>query len=188
MTHQEIWGQFYLFVISLVFGAVIAFFYDSVRAVRCGLFRKTHKILRFMGDCIYGLAAGITGFGILFWENDGELRFYPFLGLVLGYCLYEFLIGKYYRYYLARTLRFFRKKAEGVCRVFCGKIQKNKNRIKTWQTAKKNKRLEKRREKNREKEKKTRERKKKERTDGTKKSGRKKSQKGKGEKAADHRI
>ena len=188
MTHQEILEQFYLLVMSMVFGAVVAFFYDSVRAIRAGLFHKMHKFLRFVGDCFYGLVVGIIGFGIFFLINDGELRFYPFLGLVLGYFLYEFLIGKYYRYYLARTLRFFRKKIEDVFGIFWRKIQKIRNRIKTWQLEKRKKRLEKKKGKDQKNDKQNKKRKKKEKTDGTKKSGRKEGQKGKGAKTADHRI
>lgn len=214
MTHQDILRQFYLLVISLVFGSVIAFFYDSVRAVRCGLFKKTHKLLRFLGDCIYGITAGIIGFGILFWENEGELRFYPFLGLSLGYVLYECLIGKYYRYHLTRTLRFFRGKLKAAFQALQRRFQAKRQKLKARRDQERKKRLEKKKEKeesrkkeeskrkeesrgkaesckkdeNRKKGERNRGKKQKEEKDGTEKGRRKKNRKTKGEKAADHRI
>jgi len=80
-----------LFLLFVVFGAACALLYDLLRA-----FRKEmhHGLFWVMAEDVLFSALACAGcYSIFFMKNQGALRAYGFLGILLGVLLYHFTIG-----------------------------------------------------------------------------------------------
>jgi spore cortex biosynthesis protein YabQ len=67
-------------------GLGLGFFFDIYRVLTGKLEIKRWLIAIF--DIIYGLAAAVAVFRVLYYSNYGQLRFFIFFGLLLGIYLY----------------------------------------------------------------------------------------------------
>ncbi len=82
----------YIFLCSLIGGAVIAFLYDIFRIKRKAI--KTSAIFIYFEDLIFWIIVAIVMFGVVYYGNDGEIRGYIFLGTILGVTLYSVIFSK----------------------------------------------------------------------------------------------
>lgn len=85
--------QLSVFILTVAIGMLAGFCFDVYRVVR-NLFRL-RKIGTFLGDIFFWLAFTGLSFYILLLGNAGEVRFYVFIGLVIGAFMYLQLLGKY---------------------------------------------------------------------------------------------
>ena len=99
MKHE--W-QFFLF--SALYGVEILFVYDLIRSFRNTW--KHKKILIAAGDMLFWLATGIFLFTRLYLWNNGILRWYFFVGLLLGMLVYAVGISPY----VVKIVSFFLKR------------------------------------------------------------------------------
>lgn len=91
MENQTL-NQAYLFLIFILNGAFIGFIFDIFRIIRRSF--KTNDIMTYLQDLIFWIIAGSTVLYSIFIFNQGEIRFYIFIGLLLGIILYILLLSK----------------------------------------------------------------------------------------------
>ncbi|ANE45984.1 hypothetical protein SY83_06455 [Paenibacillus swuensis] len=88
MTLQE---QFFTLAMMSLSGVALGVVYDAYR-VLCSELRAPRWILSVM-DLVYWLFATLFVFRVLYYSNQGEIRLFVFLGLILGILFYFWLIG-----------------------------------------------------------------------------------------------
>lgn len=92
MTQLDLYSQWMTVVLMLFCGLMLGIAYDSYRVV-AGQLRFPRWTLPCF-DILYWLAATWFVFQMLVKGNQGELRFYVFLGLALGAWLYYILLSR----------------------------------------------------------------------------------------------
>lgn len=78
--------QLQLFLYSILMGALLGMIYDLTR-----IFRKAIKHPNFLvqiEDGLYWMICALLMFAILYMHNYGEMRFFIFLGMILGAVFY----------------------------------------------------------------------------------------------------
>ena len=100
-----------LFLVSVALGVVLGLCYDALKIIRIllgwhhGLPAQTStkrhrwhdltgKIFLFVQDLLFGVLCGIVLILILYFVNDGQVRFLAPLGLACGFFAYTFTLGK----------------------------------------------------------------------------------------------
>lgn len=79
-------NQAYIFLIFVLNGILIGFLFDIFRILRLSF--KTKDFVTYIEDIIFWiLTGGIILYSIFIFSN-GEIRFYMFLGLIIGIVLY----------------------------------------------------------------------------------------------------
>lgn len=86
--HQET----YAFAISLLGGVSIALIYDILRAIR--MMMKSNKKVIHLFDIIFWIIAAGMSFYFINIGNDGQIRGFMFIGLIIGWTIYFFIVGK----------------------------------------------------------------------------------------------
>lgn len=86
--------QLYSFIIYIVSGIIIGIFFDLFRILRRSFI--TSDIITYLQDIIFWLGSGFFLLFIIFKFNNGEVRFYIFIGLLLGGLIYLLTISKYF--------------------------------------------------------------------------------------------
>lgn len=90
--HSQITCELRNLGLACLLGAVMTAFYDVFRIlrriIRHGIFWISAE------DCLYWLCFAVAEFGLLYQQNNGVIRFYIFLGTVVGAVLYHFLISR----------------------------------------------------------------------------------------------
>lgn len=88
----SIGNQAYIFLYSVLSGMLIAFIYDVFRIKRKAI--KTGNIGIYFEDLIYWVIVATIMFGMVYLSNDGEIRGYIFIGVVIGISLYVLVFSK----------------------------------------------------------------------------------------------
>lgn len=83
--------QFFTLAMMSMSGILLGIVFDVYRAV-CGQLRVSRWILSLL-DLVYWAFATVFVFRVLYYSNQGQLRFFVFLGLVIGTLLYFWLIS-----------------------------------------------------------------------------------------------
>ena len=86
-------NQAYLFLIFVVNGILIGFIFDFFRILRISF--KTKDFVTYLEDLFFWIMTGILLIYSIFVFNNGEIRFFMFLGVMIGTILYMLLISKY---------------------------------------------------------------------------------------------
>lgn len=86
--------QLYSFVIYMISGMIIGIFFDIFRILRKSF--KTSDIITYIEDIIFWICSGIFLLFVLFKFNNGEIRSYIIIGLLLGILIYMLTISKYF--------------------------------------------------------------------------------------------
>jgi spore cortex biosynthesis protein YabQ len=85
--------QAYVFLATLYGGILIGFIYDLYRILRC-IFRPK-KIATIIEDLIFWIVIAIASVCVLLFSNEGQLRFYTFLGFLIGALLYNRILSRF---------------------------------------------------------------------------------------------
>lgn len=86
-------NQAYLFAIFIINGILIGILFDIFRILRKSF--KTIDIVTYIQDVVFWILTGILTLFFIFTYNNGEIRLYVFLGIILGILLYMLTISKY---------------------------------------------------------------------------------------------
>ncbi len=86
-------NQAYLFMMFVINGILIGFLFDVFRVLRKSF--KTKDIITYIEDISFWILAGGLTLYFIFYYNNGEIRFYIFLGIILGILIYILTISKY---------------------------------------------------------------------------------------------
>ena len=84
--NQVVNSQTLLFLTCIEIGVIMGMFYDLIR-----IFRKIiphPNWLIQVEDTLYWVSGALIGFAILYMHNYGKIRFFVFLGMILGGVLY----------------------------------------------------------------------------------------------------
>jgi spore cortex biosynthesis protein YabQ len=85
-------AQAYVFLWAVMGGALIALLFDVFRIIRKAF--KTGNVLTYIEDIVFWIAVAFIMFTVAYISNDGQLRSYVFLGVLLGVVLYAMLLSK----------------------------------------------------------------------------------------------
>lgn len=85
-------NQAYIFLCSILAGAIIAFIYDAFRIKRKAV--KTVGLLVQLEDILFWVLVAVVMLTTVYYSNEGELRGYIFLGALLGIIFYSLLLSK----------------------------------------------------------------------------------------------
>ena len=107
-------AQMISFLTALCIGLILGIIFDFFRVIRSTLHLK--MIATHILDALYWIISIGIAFGLLILINWGELRFYIFLGIILGAGVYYKLISRYMMYIFFRAIHVSR-----VCIVYVNK-------------------------------------------------------------------
>ncbi|WP_027725238.1 spore cortex biosynthesis protein YabQ [Tuberibacillus calidus] len=79
---------------------------------------KKHRWLRLVTDVLFWVTQGLFIFFILLYLNEGEIRFYLFLALALGFSAYKALFEKPFNYLLEVFIRVIHATIRIINRIF----------------------------------------------------------------------
>ena len=86
-------NQAHLFLIFVINGILIGLLFDMFRISRKVI--KTSNIITYIEDILFWILTGIIILYSIFVFNNGQLRFYMFLGIILGAICYLLFISSY---------------------------------------------------------------------------------------------
>lgn len=86
-------NQAYLFLIFIIDGIIIGLLFDFFRILRKTI--KTSDIITYIQDALFWILTGIIILYTTFTFNDGEIRMYMFIAILLGVICYITLISSY---------------------------------------------------------------------------------------------
>ena len=86
-------NQAYLFLVFVINGVVIGLLFDFFRIARKVL--PTNDIVTYMEDVLFWILAGASMLYSIFVFNNGELRLFMFLGILLGAFIYMIFVSSY---------------------------------------------------------------------------------------------
>lgn len=86
-------NQTSLFLIFTIDGVLIGIIFDIFRILRKTI--KTSDFVTYIEDFLFGIITSIILFYSIFTYNNGELRFFMFLAVILGFVLYLCTISSY---------------------------------------------------------------------------------------------
>ena len=86
-------NQAYLFLIFVLDGFIIGLLFDFFRILRKTF--KTSDIITYIQDILFWILTGLVVLYSIFIFNNGEMRIYIFLGILIGIVLYILLLSKY---------------------------------------------------------------------------------------------
>lgn len=79
-------NQAYLFLVFSLTGVVIGILFDIFRILRRTF--KTSNIITYIEDILFWILTGILILYNIWYFNDGEIRIYMFLGIIIGVLIY----------------------------------------------------------------------------------------------------
>lgn len=83
-----------LFLIFIINGILIGILFDIFRILRKSF--KTNDIVTYIEDTLFWIISGIIILYSIFIFNNGEIRLFIFLAILLGIVVYIFLFSKYF--------------------------------------------------------------------------------------------
>ncbi len=86
-------SQLYLFLIFAVDGIIIGFLFDFFRILRKAV--KTPDVITYIEDILFWILTGLLILYSIFTYNNGEIRLFMFLAIVLGILLYVIILSKF---------------------------------------------------------------------------------------------
>lgn len=84
--------QAYLFSIYLISGMLIGILFDIFRSLRKSF--STKDFVTYIEDILFWVVTGIFILFVIFKFNNGEIRIYSILGLLIGFTSYMISISK----------------------------------------------------------------------------------------------
>lgn len=82
----------YVFLCSALAGVIIAMLRDVFYMLRkkCG----HNCLLTDISDIVFWMAAAVIMFVVIFFANSGKIRWYEFMGVILGSVIYSFTLSR----------------------------------------------------------------------------------------------
>lgn len=79
-------NQAYLFIVFSLTGVVIGLLFDFFRILRRSF--KTSNIITYFEDVLFWILTGVLILYNIWYFNNGEIRIYMFLGIIIGVLIY----------------------------------------------------------------------------------------------------
>lgn len=87
-------NEIYIFLLFILTGMSIGILFDIFRILRKSF--KTIDFITYIQDFLFWILAGAILLYSIFSFNNGELRGYIFIGVILGIILYMLILSKYF--------------------------------------------------------------------------------------------
>ncbi len=87
-------NQAYLFFVFIINGILIGLIFDLFRISRKVI--KTNNLMTYIEDFIFWILTGFIVLYSIFVFNNGELRLFMFIGIILGVIIYILLMSRYF--------------------------------------------------------------------------------------------
>lgn len=100
-------NQAYLFFIFTINGILIGLLFDFFRISRKVF--KTNDVMTYIEDILFWILTGIIVLYSIFAFNNGELRLFMFLGIILGAFFYMIFISSYVIKINVKIINFLKK-------------------------------------------------------------------------------
>lgn len=100
-------NQAYLFFIFTINGILIGLLFDFFRISRRVF--KTNDVMTYIEDILFWILAGAIVLYSIFAFNNGELRLFMFLGIILGAFFYMIFISSYVIKINVKVINFLKK-------------------------------------------------------------------------------
>ena len=100
-------NQLLLFIIFLIDGFIIGFVFDFFRIWRKSF--SVNDITTYIQDSVMCMIIGFILLYSTFKFNNGEIRVFLFISLILGFVIYMFLISKFFVKLNVSIIIFFKK-------------------------------------------------------------------------------
>lgn len=79
-------NQAYLFLVFSLTGVIIGVLFDFFRILRRSI--KTPNVITYIEDILFWILTGLLVLYNIWYFNNGEIRIYMFLGIILGILIY----------------------------------------------------------------------------------------------------
>lgn len=89
---NTVWLELYLMGVFILSGIIIGVFFDFFRILRRSF--KTSDIITYIEDILFWILTGVFLLFVLFKINNGQIRFYNVIGLIIGVILYMIFVSK----------------------------------------------------------------------------------------------
>lgn len=96
-------NQLYVFGYAILYGVMLGISYDIIR-----IFRRIVKHSRFaigLEDFFFWLSAGLIIFAYIFEVNQGTMRGFIFIGLILGITIYMLTVSKLFIIQITKLIK-----------------------------------------------------------------------------------
>lgn len=97
-------NQAYLLLVFTLTGIVIGLLFDFFRILRKSI--KTPNFVTYIEDILFWILTGLIILYNIWYFNDGEIRIYMFLGIILGVLIYMSTLSKPIIYIFSAILGF----------------------------------------------------------------------------------
>lgn len=87
-------NQAYLFLVFTLTGFIIGALFDVFRILRKSF--KTSDFITYLEDILFWVLTGFLIIYNIWYFNDGEIRLFMFLGLIMGILIYLLLLSKFF--------------------------------------------------------------------------------------------
>ena len=101
-------SQFYFFIVAVYGGVIAGLVYEFYRILRRIFLCK--KITTAIFDILFSASAILIFIYVLYITSCGQLRFYIFIGYILGFLMYSFGISRVFNNIFSKIIKFFIKK------------------------------------------------------------------------------
>lgn len=105
-------NQAYLFLVFTLDGFIIGLFFDFFRILRKSF--KTPNLVTYIEDIIFWILTGFLILYSVFTFNNGEIRFFMFLGIAIGIILYMLIISSYLIKITVYIITFFKNLTKNI--------------------------------------------------------------------------
>ena len=102
---QEVYNQLFCLLIFIITGIVIGILFDIFRILRKSF--KTADWITYLQDILFWVLAGCVMLFSIFTFNNGEIRSYVFIGIILGIILYMLSISRFFVKFSVAIIKFF---------------------------------------------------------------------------------
>jgi spore cortex biosynthesis protein YabQ len=86
-------NQAYVFLSTMYAGFIIGFLYDCCRIIRRMI--RAGVFVTGILDLLFWSVIGTLSFLVVFYVNDGDVRFFTIVGFVIGWILYVFTLSPF---------------------------------------------------------------------------------------------
>lgn len=104
-----------LFILMIIIGFSSGFFYDVLRIIRRTV--KHNNIIMNIEDILYWAGVTFAVFYIMLIKNNGEVRFYVIIGILIGMILYFLTISTYVLKVSMTVINFFKKVIAAILKI-----------------------------------------------------------------------
>lgn len=95
-------NQAYLLLVFTLTGVVIGLLFDFFRILRKSI--KTPNFITYIQDILFWILTGLIILYNIWYFNDGEIRIYMFLGIIIGVLIYMSTLSKPIIYVFSKML------------------------------------------------------------------------------------